>query len=101
MQSALLLLITGGRIDGFVPFSRALAWNEMAMFRIWTLITDCIFYDHGDVFSIKVINLDQSAGAVEYANCRGVRPPLPNEYPGYNIKQSDVEGPGMLVLWGM
>ena len=32
--------------------------------------------------------------------CRGVRPP-PNECPGYDTKQSDVEVPAMLELWGM
>ena len=37
--------------------------------------------------------------------CRGVRlscpHPLPNECPGYDIKQSDGEAPVMLELWGM
>ena len=34
------------RIDGFMPFKRALAWSEMqtASSRIWTLITDSISY---------------------------------------------------------
>ena len=32
--------------------------------------------------------------------CRGVRPP-PNEYPGYDTKQSDGEVLAMLELWGM
>ena len=32
--------------------------------------------------------------------CRGVRPP-PNEYPGYETKQSEGEVPEMLELWGM
>ena len=32
--------------------------------------------------------------------CRMVRP-LPNEYPGYDPKQSDGEVPVMLELWGM
>ena len=31
--------------------------------------------------------------------CRGLR--LPNEYPGYDLKQSDGEVPVMLELWGM
>ena len=30
----------------------------------------------------------------------GVIPP-PNEYPGYDLKQSDGEAPVMLKLWGM
>ena len=33
--------------------------------------------------------------------CREVRPPLPYECPGYDSKQSDVEVPVMLELWGM
>ena len=42
----------------------------------------------------------QWAGAVEYIDCisRGVRPPLPNECPGYYTKQSDGEVPVMLEL---
>ena len=33
--------------------------------------------------------------------CRGVRPPLFNECPGYDTKQSDGEVPVMLELLGM
>ena len=33
--------------------------------------------------------------------CRGVTPPPPNEYPGYDTKRSDGEAPVMLGLWGM
>ena len=33
--------------------------------------------------------------------CRGVRPPPPNECPGYDTKQSDGEAPVILELWGM
>ena len=33
--------------------------------------------------------------------CRGVRPPNPNEFPGYDTKQSDGEVPAVLELWGM
>ena len=33
--------------------------------------------------------------------CRGVRPLSPNEYPGYDIKQSGGDAPVMLELWGM
>ena len=33
--------------------------------------------------------------------CRGVRPPTPNECPGYDTKQSNGEVPVMLELWGM
>ena len=33
--------------------------------------------------------------------CRGVRPSPPNEYPGYDTKQSNGEVPVMLELWGM
>ena len=33
--------------------------------------------------------------------CRGVRPPPPNECPGYETKQSDGEVPAVLELWGM
>ena len=32
--------------------------------------------------------------------CGGIRPP-PNEYPGYDTKQSDGEVPAVLELWGM
>ena len=32
--------------------------------------------------------------------CRGVRPP-PNEFPGYDTKQSDGEVPAMQELWGI
>ena len=45
----------------------------------------------------------QSAGAVEYTDCfsaEGVGPP-PNEWLGYDTKQSDGEVPAMLELWGM
>ena len=47
-------------------------------------------------------SLNQTAGAVEYANCISaeVLNPL-NECPGYDIKQSDGEAPVMLELWGM
>ena len=33
--------------------------------------------------------------------CRLVRPPTPNEYPGYDTKQSDCEVPVTLGLWPM
>ena len=33
--------------------------------------------------------------------CREVRPPTPNECPGYDTKQSDGEVPVVLKLWGM
>ena len=33
--------------------------------------------------------------------CRGVSPPPPNEYPGYDTKQSDGEVPAVLEIWGM
>ena len=33
--------------------------------------------------------------------CREVRPPPPNECPGYDTKQSDGKAPIMLELWGM
>ena len=33
--------------------------------------------------------------------CTGVRPPPPNECPGYDTKQSDGEVTVMLELWGM
>ena len=37
----------GGGTDTFMPFSRALAWNEMQKVssRIWTLTADSISYD--------------------------------------------------------
>ena len=40
----------------------------------------------------------QSAGAVEYTDCRGVRP-IPNKCRGYDTKQSDCEVPAM--IWGV
>ena len=42
------LPITGGRTDGFMPFQRALAQNEMqtALSRIWTQVADSISYDN-------------------------------------------------------
>ena len=40
----------------------------------------------------------QSAGDVEYSDCNT---PLPNEYPGYDTKQSDGEVPVMLGPWGI
>ena len=33
--------------------------------------------------------------------CREVRPPPPNECPGYDTKQSDGEVPVILGFWGM
>ena len=42
----------------------------------------------------------QLAAAVEYTDCKGVRP-RPNEGPEYDIKQTDGEAPVMLELWGM
>ena len=33
--------------------------------------------------------------------CRGIRSLTPNECSGYDTKQSDVEVPAMLELWGM
>ena len=44
----------------------------------------------------------QSAGAAEYTNCISAEgQDSPNEYPGYDIKQSDNEATVMLKLWGM
>ena len=46
----------------------------------------------------------QSAGAVEYTDCtsaEGYDPPLSNECPVYDNKQSDGEVPVMPELWGM
>ena len=45
----------------------------------------------------------QSAGAVEYTDfsAERVRPPSPNECPGYDTKQSDGKVPVMLKFWGM
>ena len=40
----------------------------------------------------------QSAGAVEYTDCRGVST---NKCPRYDTKQSDSEVPAVLELWGM
>ena len=43
-----------------------------------------------------------SAGAVEYTDCfsaKGWDPP--NEYPGYDTKQSDGEVPAVQEIWGM
>ena len=40
-------------------------------------------------------NIALLAGAVEYTDC------ISNECPEYDIKQSDVEAPVMLELWGM
>ena len=40
----------------------------------------------------------QSAGAVEYTDCKT---PPPNECPGYDTKESDGEVPAVLELWGM
>ena len=45
--------------------------------------------------------LAQLAGAVKYTNCFSTEEYLPNECPGYDIKQSDGEVPAMLELWGM
>ena len=46
--------------------------------------------------------MTQSAGAVECTDCISVEEQdSPNEYPGYDTKQSDVEAPVMLELWGM
>ena len=48
--------------------------------------------------------ISQSAGAVEYTDCtssEGLDPPLHNERPGYDTKQSDGEVPAVLELWGM
>ena len=47
--------------------------------------------------------LAQSAGVVEYTNCFSAegKPPVNNECPDYNIKQSDGGFPVMLELWGM
>ena len=47
------------------------------------------------------LQLIQLAGAVEYTDCRGVRPlTLCNECPGYDAKQSDSEAP-VLEFWGI
>ena len=46
----------------------------------------------------------QSARAVEYTDCtsaEGYDPTQPKKFPGYDTKQSDVEVPVMLELWGM
>ena len=41
----------------------------------------------------------QSAGTAEYTNCISAeRKESPNEYPGYDTKQSDGEAPVMLKL---
>ena len=42
----------------------------------------------------------QSPGAVEYTNCISAEGlDFPNEYSGYDCKQSDGEVPVMLELW--
>ena len=43
----------------------------------------------------------QSAGAVEYIDDFSAEEYPPNECPGYDTKQFDVEAPVMLELWGM
>ena len=48
------------------------------------------------------MNVAQSAEAAEYTDCvsaEGVRPPPPNECPGYDTKQSDGEVSVTLELW--
>ena len=47
--------------------------------------------------------ITKSAGAIEYTDCICVEGhDLPHEFPGYNTKQSDDEGPGKgcPVGWG-
>ena len=45
---------------------------------------------------VIVISSTLSAGAVEYASCISAEGYPPNEYPGYDTKQSDGEVPAML-----
>ena len=47
-----------------------------------------------------LMNLAQSAGAVEYTDCTSAERVRKNECPGYDTKQSDGEVPVMLGLWG-
>ena len=59
-----------------------------------------IHLSQSNIFCLRFAHL---AGAVEYTNCFSAewQDPPPNEYPGYDTKQSDSEVPGMLELWGM
>ena len=42
------------------------------------------------------------AGVIEFTDCFSAKElDSPNEYPGYDMKQSDGEVPIMLELWGM
>ena len=46
--------------------------------------------------------LAKLSGAVEYTNCLSAEEyDLPNDCPGYDIKQSDGKVPVMLELWGL
>ena len=48
------------------------------------------------------VSVAKSAWAVEYTDCISAeREDLPNEYPGYDTKQTHGEVPLMLVLWGI
>ena len=54
----------------------------------------CVLLDNSE--------LAQLAGAVEYTDCISAEGcNFPNEFLGYDIKQSDGEAPVMLELWGM
>ena len=57
------------------------------------------------IFSIILnIHMAQSAGAAEYTDCISAEEwnlSHPNEYPGYDTRQSDGEVSVMLDVWGM
>ena len=59
-------------------------------------------FDYSLLF-IHIFSFAQSAGVVEYNDCISAKryTANPNEYPGYDTKQSDGEVPVMLELWGM
>ena len=56
-----------------------------------------IIYFCEQLYDFVSKTLLQSSGAVEF--CSGLR--LPNEYPGYNTKQSNGEAPVILELWAI
>ena len=74
----------------------------MIIFLRWHffLISRC--HPKGSVVVIFWLNLAQSAGDVEYADCFSAEGSYPlNQCPGYDTKQSESEVPVILELWGM
>ena len=91
-----LLFVCNHLINGFKYF-----YPTLIIICLYTVIWIQIFLSNTDNLNADVCcPVDWGCRIHRLHICRGVRPP-PNEWPGYDTKQSDDEVSVMQELWGM